>query len=318
MGESHMDNKKKCFVIMPFSKAYSLTKEQWTETFEHKIKPAVEESGFGYKCERYELRRANITKAILEELKSAHLVIADLTSKNPNVLWELGVRHTLSKRTIFIAQDKKFLPSDLKDYPIILYKYKQTPAEVDKFKREIKDKLEDIEADPEKPDSPVADFLGNKNIDILAYEKAANLRKLDALLSELSFNINEIDNIAGELAEGTPVFARLKNTCIKLFLSTRYINITAKLLDDISLCDRMADWLNQQLDFTHQSLIMDLDKLPKILAKGIPPMKGNFTSLFVSFAKVRIDYANDNYQEPKEPIIKLASPEHEKYLKITK
>jgi hypothetical protein len=32
-----MDNKKKCFVIMPFSKAYSLTKEQWTEIFEHKI-----------------------------------------------------------------------------------------------------------------------------------------------------------------------------------------------------------------------------------------------------------------------------------------
>ncbi len=53
---------------MPFSKAYSLTKEQWTEVFEHKIKPAVEESGFGYKCERYELRRANITKAILQEI----------------------------------------------------------------------------------------------------------------------------------------------------------------------------------------------------------------------------------------------------------
>ena len=302
---------------MPFSKTYLLAKEQWTEIFEHKIKPAVEESGFGYKCERYELRRANITKAILEELKGAHLVVADLTSKNPNVLWELGVRHTLSRRTILIAQDKKFLPSDLKDYPIILYKYKQTPAEVDKFKREIKDELEDIEADPEKPDSPVADFLGNKNIDILAYEKAANLRKLDALLSELSFNASEIDDIAEQLTEGTPPFSRLQNTCIKLFLSTRYINITAKLLDDISLCDRMVDALNQQLDFTHQSLIMDLKELPKELAKIVPPMKNNFTSLFVSFANIRTDYANDNYQEPKEPVIKLASPEHEKYLKLT-
>jgi hypothetical protein len=313
-----MNDKKKCFVIMPFSKAYSLAREQWAEIFEYKIKLAVEESGFGYKCERYELRRANITKAILNELNNAHVVIADLTGKNPNVLWELGVRHTLSKRTILIAQDKKFLPSDLKDYPIILYKYKQTPADVDKFKREIKDRLEDIEADPENPDSPVADFLGNKNIDILAYEKAANLRKLDALLSELSFNVNEIDNIAKQLAEGAPPFSRLQNTCMKLFLSTRYVNIAAELLDDVALCDRMADWLNQQLDFTHQSLIMDLEELPLKLAKDIPPMKGNFTSLLVSFANIRTDYANDNYQEPKKPVIKLASPEHEKYLKLTK
>ena len=312
-----MNDKKKCFVIMPFSKAYSLAKEQWTEIFEYKIKLAVEESGFGYKCERYELRRANITKAILNELNNAHVVIADLTGKNPNVLWELGVRHTLSKRTILIAQDKKFLPSDLKDYPIVVYKYKQTPAEVDKFKREVKDKLEDIEREPENPDSPVADFLENKNIDILAYEKAANLRKLDALLSELSFNGNEIDNIAKELAEGTPPLSRLQNTCIKLFLSTRYINITAKLLDGISLCDRIVDGINQQLDFSHQSLIMELEELPKNIAKSILPAKGNFVSLLHLFAKIRTDYANDNYQEPKEPIIKLASPEHEKYLKMT-
>ncbi len=312
-----MNDKKKCFVIMPFSKAYSLAKEQWTEIFEYKIKLAVEESGFGYKCERYELRRANITKAILNELNNAHVVIADLTGKNPNVLWELGVRHTLSKRTILIAQDKKFLPSDLKDYPIVVYKYKQTPAEVDKFKREVKDKLEDIEREPENPDSPVADFLENKNIDILAYEKAANLRKLDALLSELSFNGNEIDNIAKELAEGTPPLSRLQNTCIKLFLSTRYINITAKLLDGISLCDRIVDGINQQLDFSHQSLIMELEELPKNIAKSILPAKDNFVSLLHLFAKIRTDYANDNYQEPKEPIIKLASPEHEKYLKMT-
>ena len=67
-----MNNKKKCFVIMPFSRTYKLTKEKWTEIFEHKIKPAVEESGCGYNCERYELRRANITKDILDELNNAH------------------------------------------------------------------------------------------------------------------------------------------------------------------------------------------------------------------------------------------------------
>jgi hypothetical protein len=312
-----MNDKKKCFVIMPFAKVGSPAEQKWTEIFEHTIKPAVEESGCGHKCERYKFRRANIIKDILQELNNAPVVIADLTDSNPNVLWELGVRHTLSRRTILVAQNKKFLPSDLKDYPITTYKYKQTPKEAHKFRQEIEDKLKDIEAEPEKPDSPVADFLENKNYDLLTYEKSANLRKLDALLSELSYNVIEIDNIMEQLSAGTPPYSRLQNTCIKLLLSTRYINITAKVLDDTSLCNRIAEWLNKQLDFAHQSLIMDLEKLPKILAEGLPKMKGNFINLLSSFAKIRTDFASDNYQEPKEPIIKLASPEHEKYLKLT-
>ena len=311
-----MNNKKKCFAIMPFSKAYSLTKEQWTEVFEHKIKSAVEESGFGYECERYELRRANITKAILQEINSAHLVIADLTGKNPNVLWELGVRHTLSKRTILIAQDKKFLPSDLRDYPIILYKYKQSPAEVDKFKEDIKKELEDIEADPEKPDSPISDFLQLKNIDLLSYEKFANLKKLDALISELSYNLDTLDKIAKDLRTISTTHCIMQNTCMKLFLSTRYITPTAKILNDIFLCNYMVDVTTRFLSFIEErtSSKKQTEKIAKDL---IVPMKGNFTSLLKSVVKVRTDYANDNYQEPKEPIILLSSPEHKEYLNLT-
>lgn len=312
-----MKNKKKCFVIMPFSRTYSLVKENWAEIFEHKIKPAVEECGLGYKCERYEFRRANITKDILQELNSAHVVIADLTGSNPNVLWELGVRHTLSKRTILIVRHKKFLPSDLKDYPIIEYKYKQTPAEVNKFKGDIKDKLEDIEKDPEKPDNPVADFLQLKNIDILAYEKSANLKKLDALISELSYNINTLDEIAKDLNTTFTTHYKMQNTCMKLFLSTRYITSTAKILDDIFLCDYMVDSVNRLLGFIETGTLSK--KQTARTAKSlIVPMKENFTSLISSVAKIRTDFANDNYQEPKEPIIRLASQKHEKYLKLIK
>ena len=98
-----MNNKKKCFVIMPFSDTNSLAEEKWTGVFEHIIKPAVEECGFNYECKRYSLGRANIVRDILEDLNRAELVIADLTDNNPNVLWELGVRHTLKRRTILVA-----------------------------------------------------------------------------------------------------------------------------------------------------------------------------------------------------------------------
>ena len=300
---------------MPFSETNSLAEEKWTEIFEHIIKPAVEESGLGYECKRYGLGRANIVKDILEDLNRAQVVLADLTDDSSNVLWELGVRHTLKRRTLLISQDTKFIPSDLKDYPVI--PYDQTKAGFDKFKENIRKKLEDIEADPDKPDSPVADFLGLKNIDILAYEKAANLKKLDALLSELSFDIENVDNISKGLREHGLSDFRLQNVCMRLFLSTRYINPTAEILADTSLCDRMVDWVNQQLGLIHQSIMIDNEGLAKQLAEGILPMKNNFASLFIKIVKVRTDFANDNYQEPKEPIILLASSKHEQYLKLT-
>ncbi len=308
---------------MPFSKAYSLTKEQWTEVFEHKIKSAVEESGFGYECERYELRRANITKAILQEINSAHLVIADLTGKNPNVLWELGVRHTLSKRTVLIAQDKKFLPSDLKDYPIILYKYKQTPAEVDKFKDDIKKKLEDIETDPDKPDSPVADFLQHKNVDIVAYEKISNLKKMSGLLSELSENLQRIDILTKLLkkiqkkrktgGEKYAISLVFNNACLELLLTTQYILLPKVLFNSVSTVKFDIDVTNKFLYLLQHSET----PVENNLLIGIPSARKRMVELLKVLNQVYRDYMNNNYVEPERPIVILTSPEHEEYLKLT-
>jgi hypothetical protein len=317
-----MNNKKKCFVIMPISTTQSGTEQEWTGIFKGIIKPAVEESGYGYNCERYELRRANITKDILDELNNAHVVIADLTGSNPNVLWELGVRHTLSKRTILIAQDKRFLPSDLKDYPIILYKYKQTPAEVDKFRQDIKDKLEDIEADPEKPDSPVADFLQVKNIDLLAYEKTANLRKMGALISELSYDATVVDELIGTVkstqqtkkGQEEKSYAttwRFANTCLELLVSTGYIALPKELLHKIRKINRVIGSVNRSLELW-QEFGNDVERN---LLRTLPILKKSFIEVLEGMNRIKLDYENNNYQEPKEPIIELADPEHEKYLK---
>jgi hypothetical protein len=318
-----MDNGKKCFVIMPFSRTYKLTKEQWTEIFEHTIKPAVEESGCNYKCARYELRRANITKDILDELNKAHVVIADLTGSNPNVLWELGIRHVLSKRTILIAQDKRFLPSDLKDYPITTYKYQQIPKEVTEFRQEIKDKLVDIDSNPDKLDSPVADFLQLKNIDILDYEKSANLKKMSALISEMSRNLQFIDPIlkmrqenqeARKKRKQTGVSSlRLENNCLTLLLTDLYILPTEELLKSLSTVNIFIIAMNSRLElWANESFGNSVEET---LIEGLPLMKEVLRTYMRDINKIRIDYINDNYPEIKVAPVILASPEHEEYLK---
>lgn len=149
---------KQCFVIMPFSGTQTCTEIEWENVFKYIIKPAVEESGYNYRCERNNQSVGNIIKNIIVNLNSAEIVIADLTDRNANVFYELGVRHTLNFPTVLITQNIQDVPFDLQSYKCI--EYNQTPSGVVRFKRNIKNVFTEIEKDKRKINySPVGDFL---------------------------------------------------------------------------------------------------------------------------------------------------------------
>lgn len=149
---------KKCFVIMPFSTTKTCQKDEWTEIFKKVITPAVEKSGFNYKCERANIQYGSIIWEILDKLNRSELVIADITDRNTNVLYELGVRHALGGPTIAIAQNKDDIPYDLTPYPFKIYGWK-TDKEKKDFKKEIKKAIADLEKNPRKAISPVRKYL---------------------------------------------------------------------------------------------------------------------------------------------------------------
>jgi len=85
------------FTLMPFDEAL-------TKIYNNIIKPTVE--GQGLLCQRADDYKSN--KAVIEDIWraicEARIVIADLTQFNPNVMYELGVAHTVGKETILIYQ----------------------------------------------------------------------------------------------------------------------------------------------------------------------------------------------------------------------
>lgn len=152
--------KRKCFVIMPFSKTKRCTESQWLDIFENTIKPAVEGSGLGYECFRSNLSIGNIISDILDNLNKADVVIADMTDKNPNVFYELGVRHALRNSTILITQEIDDIPFDLRHYAAIKYDWTTKSGKKD-FSKKIKDALTVIENDPDGKNtmSPIREYL---------------------------------------------------------------------------------------------------------------------------------------------------------------
>lgn len=149
------------FIITPIGKKGSTTFEKFDAIFKSMIEPAVKSIDENFEVTRADkvARPGSFVKDILDRLKNSYLVIANLTGMNPNVFYELGVRHTLSNRTIIITEDYSTIPSDLKEYRAIEYSADITGIE--HFKSELIKTINEIIEDPNHPDNPVQDRLGN-------------------------------------------------------------------------------------------------------------------------------------------------------------
>ena len=147
-----------CFIIMPFSATASCTEDEWTWIFENVFKPSIEGADLGYECRRSVATQGNIVASILKELDTAYLVLADLTDRNTNVFYELGVRHSLRDRTILVAQKSDDIPFDLQAYAYHVYDWK-TKEGRHALANRLKQLLADVDTNPEWSDNPVSNFL---------------------------------------------------------------------------------------------------------------------------------------------------------------
>ena len=107
-----LEQKKKCFIITPIGDETEPIRRHIEGIIEAAIKPAL--------GEKYDIIVAHeisepgsITKQVINEIYQDDLVIANLTGKNPNVMYELALRHAIAKPAIMIAEKGTALPSDI-------------------------------------------------------------------------------------------------------------------------------------------------------------------------------------------------------------
>ena len=125
-----------CFVIMPFSG--ELIQEVYTEY----TKPTIEEVGL--KCIRGDdiFSVCSIMEDIFGAICKANVIIAEFTGRNPNVLYEAGIAHTLGKPLIGITQDMEDVPFDLRSIRHITYK--PTPKGLIHLKETLRNTLKSV------------------------------------------------------------------------------------------------------------------------------------------------------------------------------
>lgn len=102
MAAKEVDNS--CFVIMPISDCDGYENGHFGHVYNDIIKPAIEKAG--YKAVRAdEVNETNLIHLdILKKLIAAPIAVCDLSTRNPNVLFELGIRQAFDKPVVLIQE----------------------------------------------------------------------------------------------------------------------------------------------------------------------------------------------------------------------
>jgi len=152
---------KVCFYISPIGDE-GTEQRKHSDFFLHQIvEPAME--GFGLQIVRADAigKPGMITGQIIEHLVKAKLAIADLSFHNPNVFYELCLRHACRLPTVQIIRKRDNIPFDLEQFRTIQINtddiYELYPK-LDEYKSEISNQVRKVLEDPEDVDNPITTF----------------------------------------------------------------------------------------------------------------------------------------------------------------
>lgn len=174
---------KTCFVIMGFGikTDFKTGREiDLDKTYNTIIKPVFDELGF--LCYRADdIKHSGLIDIpMFENILKADFVIADISTLNPNVLYELGIRHAVRKFTTLIIAEKELdYPFDVSHIAIDSYEHLGKAIdyeEVIRFRKLLKDKIIQLQKKPQT-DSPLYSLIPNLQMPSFTEEEIEEIKE---------------------------------------------------------------------------------------------------------------------------------------------
>ncbi|MCC6826011.1 MAG: hypothetical protein IT172_09740 [Acidobacteria bacterium] len=131
-----------CFVMMPFG--------GWFDRYYQDIYvPAIKEAGLEPVRADELFSTGSVMEQIWDQISKARVLLADLTDKNPNVFYELGLAHAARKPVVFTTSNIEDVPFDLRHLRVIVYEVRE-PNWAEKLGKFTTEYLRNTIKDPAK------------------------------------------------------------------------------------------------------------------------------------------------------------------------
>lgn len=191
-AEIKSNAQKRCFVIMPISDHPEYETNHFTRVYEYLIKPACEKAGYKAVRADDDLKTDHITISILKQIVESDMAICDMSSRNPNVFYELGMRQAFNKRTVLIRDNTTAIPFDIQDLRTLEY---DKNLRIDKIQISIEEIAKTIQETENMKSEEI-----NSLVDLIGI-RAAKVRNDLEFTPEISILLKEVRGIASNVKD---------------------------------------------------------------------------------------------------------------------
>jgi hypothetical protein len=258
---------KRVFVITPIGIDGSAERRHADWVLNAAIKPVFEPRGYDVYRSDTIADPAMINDAIFNHVVDDEICIADLSFLNPNVFYELGVRHALSRPVIHIAHDLVKLPFDTAQHRAIFFSLENYHS-VENLKRALAAQLDTIESSGFKVSNPLTHARGRQDL-------AESADSKDQIIAELLTRFEAIERRFGSearhiLPQNVTWASALSNNAASSVAVGREM---AKLTDALST-DNHENYSNFRAKFGDQLKSMSIEErriLTKLASQVLDP-----------------------------------------------
>lgn len=187
---------KICFVIGPIGDPGSQIRAASDDFMKYVVTPcvALKEFDYGSPIRADSLNEpGRITTQVIKLLMEADLVVADLSTNNANVYYELSLRHALGKPAIHMAESGTVLSFDVRDNRTIFYTMHSRAAE--EARDELARQIRRIHADGFKATNPIIETIGIVNLEHSADPEQNALGQVLRRVETLDSDIKELFSV---------------------------------------------------------------------------------------------------------------------------
>ena len=181
-GILDMSEEKTCFVIVPIGEPESDTRKRSDQVLKHILSPAASQCGYTALRADQISEPGIITAQVIQHVVEDPLVIADLTGRNPNVFYEVAIRHAIRKPLVQIIRKGEQIPFDVAATRTIYVDHHDLDS-VEEAKQEIIKQIKTVETDSSQIETPISVAL---DLQLLRQSDNPEQRSLADLVSAIS------------------------------------------------------------------------------------------------------------------------------------